>query len=234
MSCEESRLLLHAYVDGELDIPRTLVMEQHLETCAACSTEVKNHQTLRTAIQGASLYYQPPSVRKLMPAAKPGRTYPLFAVAAALLIAVGFFAGHLQPRGETTEQAVLDSHLRSLMPGHLADVQSTDQHTVKPWFNGKLDFSPPVTDLAQHGFPLAGGRVDSVEGRQVAALIYHRNQHVINVYVWPSRDAVSGRAARQGYNFVQWSQSGFEWWAISDLNAGELTDFAALLRAATP
>jgi anti-sigma factor RsiW len=169
-----------------------------------------------------------------MPAAKPGRTYALVAVAAALLIAVGFFAGHLRPQADQTEQAVLDSHLRSLMPGHLADVQSTDQHTVKPWFNGKLDFSPPVTDLAQRGFPLVGGRVDSVEGRQVAALIYRRNQHVINVYVWPSRVAVSGNASRQGYNFVKWSQSGFAWWAISDLNANELTDFAALLRAAAP
>jgi anti-sigma factor RsiW len=231
MSCEDARGLLDAYVDGELDLMHSIEIETHLENCDGCARIVENHRALRSAMQSGSLYYQPPK-----PATHRRRTYSLVAMAAGLLIA-GFFLGRIQPHWEDTQQEILDSHLRSLLPGHLTDVQSTDQHTVKPWFNGKLNFSPPVTDLAPQGFPLVGGRVDSIQGREVAVLIYQRGKHVINVYTWPapgSRDASFDKSAQQGYNIMHWTRSGFERWLISDLNASELSEFAALLLAAAP
>jgi anti-sigma factor RsiW len=237
MSCEEAGVLLSAYVDDELDLVHSLEIEKHLANCQACAIAVKNHRTLRAAMQYPALYYQTPRLRRLLPAApNRRRMYSIIALAASLLIAA-FFAGRLPSRESSTEQEILDSHLRALMPGHLADVQSTDQHTVKPWFNGKLDFSPPVTDFAQQGFPLTGGRVDSIGGREVAALIYRHDQHVINVYVWPSpgsRNSSFTQTTRQGYNVIHWTRSDLQWWLISDLNANELADFAGLLRAAAP
>lgn len=231
MNCEDARALLNPYVDGELPVVENIEIEKHLKHCAACASSVENHRELHAALQDPSLYYTAPSLDRLLPRRSNwNRRLSIAALAAALLIA-GFVAGRFMPEHEPTEQAVLDSHLRSLMPGRLADVESTDQHTVKPWFNGKLDFSPPVADFAQQGFPLTGGRVDSIDGRAVAALVYRRNKHVINVYVWPAPG--SGRietSERQGYNEDHWTQAGFEWWAISDLNAAELKGFAALLR----
>jgi anti-sigma factor RsiW len=237
LNCEEASLLLNPYVDSELDVVHSLEVEEHLKTCAACARAVADHQALRSALQDESLYYRASAPRKLLPPARNyGRIYSMMAIAASLLIA-GFLGGRWQPREDRNEQAILDSHLRSLMPGHLEDVVSTDQHTVKPWFNGKLNFSPPVADFAQQGFPLTGGRTDSIAGRDVAALIYQRNKHVINVYVWPSTgpaDANADKSTRQGYNEIHWTRGSFEWWVISDLNANELAGFAALLRGATP
>jgi len=237
MTCEDVRAMLDAYVDGELDLVHSIEVQKHLESCGACSITVDNHQALRRAIQSGSLYYQAPPMKRLVPAATNlRRTYSMVAVAASLLIA-GFFVGRLQPRQRNSAQEILDSHLRSLMPGHLADVQSTDQHTVKPWFNGKLNFSPPVSDFAPQGFPLTGGRVDSIDGHEVAALIYRRGLHVINAYVWPSagaRDTAIDKTALQGYNVMHWKRAGLEWWLISDLNVTELASLAALLRGATP
>jgi anti-sigma factor RsiW len=237
VSCEDARKLLDAYVDGELDLVRSIEVQTHLENCGACAITVENHQTLRREMRAGSLYYEPPSVRKLLPPrTNPRRIYSMAALAASLLIA-GFFVGRLQNRENPAGQEILDSHLRSLLPGRLADVQSTDQHTVKPWFNGKLSFSPPVTDFAVQGFPLTGGRVDSIGGREVAALVYRHRQHVINVYLWPapgSRDSSIDKSAQQGYNLMHWTRAGFEWWLISDVNANDLADFSALLRVATP
>jgi len=235
MSCDEAVVLLHAYVDNELDLVHSLEIEKHLENCQTCALAVKNHRMLSASIQGASLYYQTPRLRRLLPPVpNRRRTYSVVALAASLLIAV-FLVGRLKPGEPLTEQEILDSHLRSLMPGHLADVESTDQHTVKPWFNGKLNFSPPVSDFAQHGFPLTGGRVDSIGGREVAVLIYRHGQHVINLYLWESpgsRETNLSKSAHQGYNVIHWIRADLQWWMISDLNANELSDFAQLLRAA--
>jgi anti-sigma factor RsiW len=134
-------------------------------------------------------------------------------------------------RGNTLAQDVISSHVRSLLGTHLLDVPSTDQHTVKPWFNGKLKFSPPVHDFADHGFRLIGGRLDYFNGREVAALVYQRNQHVINLYIWPSepsRNTAAESFSKNGYNVSHWDRDGFEFWAVSDVNAGDLRTFADL------
>ena len=137
---------------------------------------------------------------------------------------------------DALSEAVTTNHVRSLMASHLADVASTDQHTVKPWFAGKLDFSPPVVDLAAEGFALTGGRLDYLDGRTVAALVYRSGPHVINLFVWPTADAkvqAPAFSARQGYQLVHWAQGGMQAWAVSDLNAAELQNFASLLRERT-
>jgi len=250
MNCEDAQALLSAHVDGELDLVRSLEIEKHLETCQECDRVVQNQKTLGTALRDASLYYRPPrqleqrihtALRGAEPApARPKRVHwPVLAVAASLLLAGIFvdrlvrFAARPAPENLVAQnlvaQEVLDSHLRSLMPGHLADVQSTDRHTVKPWFAGKLDFSPPVNDFSAQGFPLTGGRLDSVNGRTVAVLVYQRNQHVINAYVWPSEgspDSSVSAATLKGYNILHWTHAGLEWWLASDLNSQELEGFA--------
>ena len=126
------------------------------------------------------------------------------------------------------------SHIRALQPGHLSDVASTDQHTVKPWFDGRLGYAPPVKDLKAEGFPLAGGRLDYLAGRPVAALVYQRSQHVVELFAWPDGghlDHGPAASSRSGYNFLRWSQDGMAFWAVSDLNAQELADFVRLWRA---
>ena len=250
MNCGEARELLHAYVDGELDLVHSLEIERHIESCKGCAEAVKNLQTLGSALRGGELYHHPPAAlgpridaalqRASRSEKRPRRFgWQLIAIAASLVLGVYFVSrwtlGDVHGvSGDLMAQEVLDSHLRSLMPGHLSDVQSSDQHTVKPWFNGKLDYAPPVTDFAGQGFPLIGGRLDSLNGRAVAVLIYQRSQHVINVYVWPtagSGDTAVARESRQGYNLIRWSQGGMSWWVASDLNTNELATFANLLRA---
>ncbi|HEV2687560.1 MAG TPA: hypothetical protein VGV35_03370, partial [Bryobacteraceae bacterium] len=197
-----------------------------------------------------SLYYRPPrelkprvdaALRRAARSDAPSRRVPwsMLAIAAGLLLA-GIFLGRFLPlrsQPDTRDllaQEVLDSHLRSLMPGHLADVQSSDRHTVKPWFNGKLDFSPAVNDFAGQGFPLTGGRLDSVDGRTVAVLVYQRRLHVINLYLWPAPGSPPNGVTentRQGYHMLHWTGDGQNWWLASDVSADELRTLAGLLRA---
>jgi anti-sigma factor RsiW len=241
MNCEETQALLSAYVDGELDLVRSLEIEKHIETCQSCARTVQNQQTLGSALRAGSLYHRPPQhLEERVRAAMRSQTrtkrinWPILAVAASLLLA-GVFVDRMvrfasRPAPQTlVAQEVLDSHLRSLMPGHLADVQSSDRHTVKPWFSGKLDFSPPVADFAAEGFSLTGGRLDSVNGRTVAVLVYQRHQHLINAYVWPSPNSANSSVTAttlQGYNILHWTHAGLEWWLASDLNTQELEGLA--------
>jgi anti-sigma factor RsiW len=176
---------------------------------------------------------RPPAAR---PVAAPWRRWleaaAVYGAGAATAWGIAFSL-FVVPAQDLTRDAVMGSHVRSLMGSHLVDVASSDHHTVKPWFAGKLDFSPPVIDLAAEGFPLTGGRLDYMDGRAVAALVYQAGPHVINLFVWPTRDGNSGPPellARQGYNIVHWRQAGMQAWAVSDMNAAELQAFTELLR----
>ncbi|HUK14234.1 MAG TPA: anti-sigma factor [Thermoanaerobaculaceae bacterium] len=247
MTCAELRAVLATYLDGELDAPASAEVERHLAGCAACAALVAAERSLRAAFRDPALRYAaPPELAgaigpALRSRAGAGERRPLawtrLAMAAALLIAaaIGSLATRLAlaPSADRVLAAdVLSSHLRSLAGDHLADVASSDQHTVKPWFAGRLDFSPTVTDLAAEGFPLAGGRLDVLAGHPVAALVYRRRLHVINLYTWPAPSG-GGRAPEaesiRGYNLVRWAHGGMEFWAVSDLERQELAHFAGLL-----
>ena len=250
----ESRV--DALLDGELAADDARELEAHITQCPECARFRDDRLALRTAITAGVPTYRSPDalrerVRTALAAAANAEVRPMprrqrsslgalwrpMALAASLVIvAVGSWNLALrQAQGDRLADAVLASHIRSLMPGHLTDVPSSDQHTVKPWFNGKLDFSPPVHDLAARGYPLLGGRLDYVNGRSVAVLAYGRRQHLINVFVWP---AVPGQGDgpdlrdRQGYHLRHWSTPDYTYWVASDLNATELQDFVRLLQDA--
>jgi anti-sigma factor RsiW len=260
VGCQENGTLIHGYLDGELDLVNALRVEDHLRECATCAQTYGGLQTLRSAVRGGGLYFQPagdlaerlhsalqkaagagrPVPASMREAARRPRLWSWQAVAGlAACFAIGavvvlrFAPGSSRSsQGEIVAQEVLASHVRSLMASHLTDVPSSDQHTVKPWFNGKLDFSPPVRDLSAQGFPLVGGRLDYLEGRPVAALVYQRRRHFINLFVWPSPvDSGKQVVMQQGYNMHHWAESGMTYWAVSDLNDGELEEFVQLIQA---
>ena len=243
MDCTLDHHLLEGYLDGELGFERTLEVEAHLASCAGCAHEVQSWKSIRGALQAPEMYYRAtPALEKKIRALAPPRPGNIgfsfsrwlwagggaaFATAALLL---AFFA--MRPAAPSLAQELVGNHVHSLMTNHLMDVISTDQHTVKPWFDGKIDFAPPVRDLAQQGYPLAGGRLDYLGGRTVAALVYHRALHPINLYIWPAGDggAKSFRTETvRGYNVISWKKDGFEFRAVSDLNGDELRDFAKLV-----
>jgi len=250
LNCQETQNLIHAYLDGELDLVKSLEIEEHLQDCRACSQATKNHQALRTAMNAGSLYFRAPGpLRKRIEstvrqadrsATHAPRVMPWrwLGVAASLVVVV-FVTWSVTrslsapPANDLLAQEVVASHVRSLMPDHLADVASSDQHTVKPWFSGKLDFSPVVEDLANQGFPLIGGRLDYLDNQPVAALVYRYQQHVINLFIWPAVGASDTNATmdtRQGYHLAHWTKSSMTYWAISDLNESELQQFVQLVQ----
>jgi anti-sigma factor RsiW len=244
MSCNQASWL-HGYFDRELDAARAAEFEAHLEGCADCTRTLAGQEALRKALGNSDLYAKAPgSLRSRVKAqiAAPGSArHPQaaywrgLAVAASLVLVLGGAWRTATWRADVADREVakqvLDAHLRSLQLTHLTDVASTDQHTVKPWFVGKLDFAPPVADFAAEGFPLVGGRLDVVGGRSVAALVYNRRKHVINLFVWPSEepDAAPRSGTQRGYAWIRWRRGGMSFWAASDVAASDLDEFARLV-----
>jgi anti-sigma factor RsiW len=239
-----------AYLDGELAETDAAELEAHLAGCTSCARFRADRLALRTAIAAAMPRLEAPdslraqvraALREEVDARRPRRaTMPAawrwLALAASLAaVAVGSWRfGSARTASTILADEVVASHVRSLMPGHLRDVASSDQHTVKPWFDGKLDFSPPVHDFAGRGYPLLGGRLDYLNGRPVAALVYGRRQHVVSVFVWPADgpERVATPLTRRGYHVLHWATPDFAYWVASDVGLSELTEFGGMLRLA--
>lgn len=243
-ACPDYELLLHGLLDGELDAANALRCERHISGCGHCASAYAALSAFRSRVRGAGLRLPaPPGLHKRIRAsiARFGSPPVYLARRAALPLAMAAAAGLalvvLLPQRADLGEEVAAGHVRSMMAMHLTDVASSDHHTVKPWFAGRLDFSPPVYDLANEGFPLAGGRVDYLNGRPVAAIVYRHGAHVINLFVWPAQrsdELPIGAMVRDGYNVRHWTRQGMTCWAVSDLNGDELAQFERLIKGATP
>jgi anti-sigma factor RsiW len=261
MNCSEAEVLIHALIDGELDAGHVRDVEAHVASCADCSKKLADFRTMRQSMAAADVKDRAPAqlrarIEAVLPAPRSNAPAPSavvnvsarrfnrrffvggFAVGTALsgAIAATLVLGVL--RDDQTQRLaseVVSAHLRSLQPGHLTDVETSDQHTVKPWFNGKLDVAPPVVDLTAEGFTLIGGRLDDINGETAAAIVYRRRNHVINLFVAENLGAKHASAAvtaRHGFNVRHFGEGGLDFWAVSDINATELDEFCQKLRAA--
>ena len=252
MVCGEVLDRLSPFVDDELDPVTSREVARHLESCPSCAAALARQRELGDQLRRGLEYHRSPDLLRARvmrdvraagrgqgarwsPATSPWRW--LAAAAAAIVVAGGTWMVATLPGDRWDEAAARDavsSHIRSLMASHLTDVASTDQHTVKPWFSGKLDFSPPVTDFAGADFPLVGGRLDYLQGRPVAALVYMHRKHVINVFVWPMAGSPEGLApavTQRGFHVIRATHAGMAFWVVSDLNGEELAIFARMLAA---
>jgi anti-sigma factor RsiW len=248
MTCEEAEILLHALMDGELDAGHAREVEEHIAGCPACAAQLAAYREMSQAIAAADMKYTaPPALRRRIEASlpqpqvrAPSRRAVLrgFALGSAVsaIAATGLVAIVLRDDDrQRIESEIVSAHLRSLQAGHLTDVISTDQHTVKPWFNGKLDVSPPVIDLTAQGFTLIGGRLDYVDARAIGAVVYKRRAHVINLFVAQTANTEHHAAkieTLQGFNIRRWGDRGLNFWAVSDIGADELAEFGDKFEAA--
>jgi anti-sigma factor RsiW len=251
-------LLVQAELDGELDAAEAAALAAHKTSCPVCQSAAADIARARAAIDRSLYRAAPEALRARIlaelsaareqeaPTPRPLATgisrwwrrrsvprYSLglggFGLGAACAAAFAFLVLS-SPDPSVTEQIVA-GHIRAMQPGHLEDVESSDRHTVKPWFNGRLDFTPPVKDFAAEGFPLRGGRLDYLAGRPVAALVYQRDKHFIDLFVWPAKSDASTppqTAQRRGYNVVHWIQDGMMFWAVSDVEIAQLQNFAEI------
>ncbi|MBA3897188.1 MAG: anti-sigma factor [Sphingomonadaceae bacterium] len=252
-ACPDRILLLHGLIDGELDAINSVAIEDHVKICAGCAEALRRLVAMRAELSAAGVRHHAPEAlrgriehtlaeagaRAAPPMARQrggtfngrwltGGVFTGIAASLAFLIAM--------PQLTTTgvQDQLVASHVRSLLASHLTDVATSDRHVVKPWFNGRIDFAPPVVELADQGFPLAGGRLDYIEGRVVAALVYHRRLHTINLFVRPAgafSSPVGVATRRDSYNLVRWTRDGLEFWAVSDIDRRELQQFRNLFES---
>jgi anti-sigma factor RsiW len=250
VTCEEFRDLLSPYADGELDLVRGVEIERHLQDCPACAAGLERARSLGTMLADPALYHQAPAgLRQRVRASLRGTTGPghrlasipwrpiAAAAAAAVLIAFGLWGAvtalTTPSRDELLAQQVVAAHVRSsLLENHRVDKPSSNQHVVKPWFIGKVDVAPDVKDLSKQGFTLEGGRLDYIDHQNTAALVYLRNEHLINVFIWRTAgpDRPPEYLERQGFHLIHWVRNERAFWVVSDLNETELREFADLLR----
>jgi anti-sigma factor RsiW len=238
-TCADQELLLGGLIDNELDAANVAMVEAHVARCDSCREELERLQALRNLLRTDGVRHVAPAeltrrlaaTSELAPKAAnqnrlPGWLGPALGGALAASLAMVAF---LPPGADSiVDQEIVSDHVRSLQPGHLTDVQTTNQHIVKPWFNGRIDFSPPVPELADAGFPLAGGRLDSLNGETVAAIVYHRRLHTVNLFVWPAKDSAERSFAKDGFSVKEWSRNGLRFAAVSDIPPAELQLFHKL------
>ena len=253
-ACPDRALLLQGLLDGELDAANALECEAHLKTCAACHAEFQRMQAVRDAVTGPEAAYRaPPSLRASIeaslqaatvsappvgsrPSPPPRWAYGGGAAAiAAGVAALVVIAPQLTTSG--VENQLVASHVRSLLANHLIDIATSDQHVVRPWFNGKVDFAPPAPELREQGFPLVGGRLDYIDGQVVPAIVYRRRLHTINLFVWPQGahgHAHDRTVRRDGYGVVEWTQGGLSFSAVSDVEGTDLEQFKTVFSQNSP
>jgi anti-sigma factor RsiW len=256
MNCAEFDVLLHALIDGELDAEHAREVEAHAAGCSACAERLASFRAMHEAMSAAALKEAVPAHLRsrieaslAVPARRTGAArssyqpsrrsfFGGFALGSALSAAVAASLVLTVIRNnqqQTIADEVVSAHIRSLQAGHLMDVETSDQHTVKPWFNGRVDVAPPVVDLTAEGFTLLGGRLDYIDGEPIAAIVYQRRKHLINLFVARRLGAKQAGAISetiQGYNVRHWSQDGLDFWAVSDLAGDELDEFVQKVEAA--
>lgn len=250
-TCSDQSLLLHGLIDGELDAANSLAIEAHVKACAACADELQRLEAVRASLSADGVSHtMPAAVRNRVNTALQAATAPardnaplpqsshrswqsplaggaLVALAASLVL----FVATPQLTTAGIQDQLVANHVRSLLANHVTDIATSNRHVVKPWFNGRIDFAPPVPDLAAQGFPLVGGRLDYVDGQVVPAIVYHRRLHTINLFVRPARGVLSPAGfvtRRESFSLVRWAQDGLEFWAVSDIEPDELRQFQRL------
>jgi anti-sigma factor RsiW len=244
-------------LDGEIDAVNAVGFEEHLETCPLCRAEYARQREMRGAIRGADVPHKAPESLRLRiesaidkatvaaPAASAVGNRPrtrsqraswwISGLSMAVAACLALFVALPQSGQSSVQEQVVDSHVRSLLAAHLTDVASSDRHTVRPWFSGKVDAAPPAVDLADKGFPLIGGRLDYIDSHVVAAIVYKRNGHTINVFARPAADATDSpprETSLRGFELCRWRQAGIEFWAVTDASRSELQEFQRLYAAA--
>jgi len=245
MNCHEARVLLPAYGDGELDPLRTADFERHLSACAECTAGLDAFHALRRKIRAHAPYHAAPAalrerIERIGKAhAEPARPRRTFFAGLALGCAATVLAWFVTTAaidridGSAFERAVVATHVHATLGDRLVTVASSDRHTVKPWLTARLDYAPPVKDMASEGFPLLGGRIDTLDNRAVAALVYGYRDHRIGVFVRPhdGADLPAEMGVVRGFNVAHLRRGGMEWWAVSDLNAEQLRGLVTSLAA---
>lgn len=228
MTCNQAKPLLSAYLDGELDLMHALEVEVHARECAACTSVLETHKQISAAVLTAPYHRAPASLRaRLESSAVPVWRRPAAWLALAASLIVAMLVTVRSAPADRVGAEIVQAYLRSVRAGHLVDIAASGGHAVRPWFAGKLDYALDVENISGRGFEPAGGRLDSLNGRTVAVLVYRRGSHVINVFVWPAGESSdrppAGRSVN-GLNVVNWRAEDMNWWAVSDLSLGELEE----------